>query len=93
MLPCLLVHRYYSAYLDYYKKIIAERDGISSVIEEYVASPKANVSSYGGEDPEMLGRFLSGLVHPIIHAAYGLEFDIPGIVAEGKLIFIPSCSL
>ena len=35
--------------------------------------------------PEMLNRLLAGLVHPLIHLAYGLEFGLPGQVAEGLL--------
>lgn len=31
----------------------------------------------------MLNRFLMGVVHPIIHAGYGCEFGLPGMVAEG----------
>ena len=31
----------------------------------------------------MLDRFLSGLLHPIIHTGYGAEFRLPGMVVEG----------
>ena len=31
----------------------------------------------------MLSRFLMGVVHPIIHAGYGCEFGLPGLVSEG----------
>lgn len=31
----------------------------------------------------MLDRFLSGLLHPMIHTGYGAEFRLPGMVVEG----------
>lgn len=76
---------YYSAYVKFFKGLIAERGGLDGVIEEFITSPKANFQT-NGESPDMLTRFLSGLVHPIIHACYGLEFGIPAIVAEGMSI-------
>lgn len=33
--------------------------------------------------PRMLTRLLSGLVHPMIHAVYGLQFRLPGLLAKG----------
>ncbi|KAK0451420.1 uncharacterized protein EV420DRAFT_716756 [Desarmillaria tabescens] len=54
-----------------------------TVLEEFVFSPSANVSSAGDKQPAMLKRLLSGLVHPIIHTGYGLEFGLPGMVVEG----------
>jgi hypothetical protein len=33
----------------------------------------------------MLNRLMSVLLHPFIHIGYGLEFGIPGQVAEGEL--------
>ncbi len=31
----------------------------------------------------MLARFIGGAIHPLIHVGYGMEFGLPGIVAEG----------
>ncbi|KAI0366503.1 hypothetical protein BV20DRAFT_1055640 [Pilatotrama ljubarskyi] len=31
----------------------------------------------------MLNRLLAGLLHPLIHAGYGLEFGLAGLLAEG----------
>ncbi|KAF8202437.1 hypothetical protein BJ912DRAFT_944829 [Pholiota molesta] len=31
----------------------------------------------------MLDRFLAGLLHPMIHAGFGVEFSLPGTFAEG----------
>lgn len=36
-----------------------------------------------GKQPQMLNRFLDGLMHPMIHVGHGLEFGLPGTVAEG----------
>lgn len=32
---------------------------------------------------DLLARTVGGALHPLIHIGYGLEFEIPGIVAEG----------
>lgn len=48
------------------------------MLEKYLFTPEYN------ESPRrMLSRFLMGVVHPIIHAGYGCEFGLPGLVAEG----------
>jgi hypothetical protein len=44
-----------------------------------------NAAKQGKNHSEMLNRLLAGLVHPFIHLAYGLEFGLPGQVAEGLL--------
>ncbi len=61
------------------------KNGTASVLEEFVFSESANVdvTPDGNQQPGMLNRFLGGLVHPMIHTAYGLEFGLPGIVVEG----------
>ncbi len=56
-----------------------------TVLEEFVFSPSANVSPVGKKQPAMLKRLLSGLVHPIIHTGYGLEFGLPGMTVEGSI--------
>lgn len=38
-----------------------------------------------GKAPLMLSRFLAAFLHSLIHLAYGFEFGLPGIIAEGKL--------
>jgi hypothetical protein len=75
---------FYNAYLLFFCDILAKRD-ISSVLEEFVFSSKMNFGSKNssGQHPEMLNRFLSGVVHPLIHTGYGAEFGLPGIIAEG----------
>ncbi len=63
------------------------KDGVASALERFVFSPEANyVEGKADEDqPKMLDRFLSGLLHPMIHAGHGVEFNAPGMLAEGKL--------
>ncbi|KAK4512489.1 Karyopherin transporter [Mucor velutinosus] len=39
---------------------------------------------------DMLARTVGGAYHPLIHIGYGLEFGIPGIVAEG--LAMASCT-
>lgn len=59
--------------------------GAAAIIEEYIFSPKANVLAPAVGQPPlgMLDRFLSGLLHPLIHVGYGAEFGLLGMVAEG----------
>ena len=38
------------------------------------------------KQPEMLTRFFAALIHPLIHTGLGVEFNLPGIFAEGKYI-------
>ena len=33
----------------------------------------------------MLAQFMSGVLHPLIHTGNGIEFGLPGLVAEGAL--------
>lgn len=48
------------------------------MLEEYLFTLE-----YNKPPRRMLSRFLMGVVHPIIHAGYGCEFGLPGMVAEG----------
>ncbi|ESK83662.1 hypothetical protein Moror_2162 [Moniliophthora roreri MCA 2997] len=75
---------YYNAYVNYFIGAIKQKDA-AAVLEEHVFSSAANFASKGqsGEHPKMLGRFLGSLVHPMIHIGYGVEFNMPGLVAEG----------
>ncbi len=68
----------------FFKEKLSEK-GTASVLEEFVFSETANVdvTPNDNQQPGMLNRFLGGLVHPMIHTAYGLEFGLPGIVVEG----------
>ncbi|KAG6870719.1 hypothetical protein C0992_012608, partial [Termitomyces sp. T32_za158] len=74
---------YYDAYVDFFKEIVKEQ-GVASAVEDYVFSEKANFISGLKEDeqPEMLNRLMDGIVHSMIEVGHGLEFNVPGLVAE-----------
>ena len=76
--------RYFGAYMAFFKEKLSEK-GTASVLEEFVFSESANidVTMKGNKQPSMLIRFVDGLMHSLIHTAYGLEFGLPGIVIEG----------
>ncbi|PBK66036.1 hypothetical protein ARMSODRAFT_1086932 [Armillaria solidipes] len=76
--------KYFGAYMTFFKEKISE-NGTASVLEEFVFSESANVdvTTNGNQQPGMLNRFMDGLIHPLIHTAYGLEFGLPGMVIEG----------
>ncbi|KAH7922285.1 hypothetical protein BV22DRAFT_1131586 [Leucogyrophana mollusca] len=75
---------YFEAYTTFFFKTLSEK-GAAATLEEYIFSDKYNFIS-GGESttqPEMLFRFVDGVLHPMIHAGYGLEFGLVGMLAEG----------
>ena len=49
-----------------------------------------NVNVDGEKRVNMIGRFLGGFVHPLIHAGYGAEFGLLGMWAEGERILFLS---
>lgn len=74
--------RYYLGYVEFFTEAVKEH-GIAEAVEEYVFSDKVNVPN-GDERPEMLARFLAGLLHPFIHSGYGFEFNSPVMAVEGR---------
>ncbi|KAG6897937.1 hypothetical protein C0992_008685 [Termitomyces sp. T32_za158] len=74
---------YYSAYVDFFTEVV-KKQGVISVVEDYVFSEKANfiVGNKEDEQPEMLNRLMDGIVHSMIEIGHGLEFNVPGVVAE-----------
>ncbi|KAJ5949017.1 hypothetical protein N7454_002324 [Penicillium verhagenii] len=64
----------YSNFLSFFQTAI-DTKGVDLVLEEYV---------FAGDDraETMLCRLLGGLVHPLIHLGFGLEFNQPAIVAQ-----------
>ena len=76
--------RYYRAYLNFFNGIVL-KNGISATLEKFVFSPEANIIPGLPEEkqPKMFNRFLSGLLHPFIHAGYAAEFGTPGMLSEG----------
>lgn len=78
------INRYWKAYLAFFSKVVLEK-GAAVALEEHIFSPKANFdpAREGKNQPEMLNRFVSSLLHPMIHTGYGVEFGLLGMVAEG----------
>ncbi|KAF8915710.1 hypothetical protein CPB85DRAFT_1374947 [Mucidula mucida] len=76
--------KYYVAYMNFFKAQLADK-GVSQVLEDWVFARSANVvdGALQNKQPSMLARLLDGLVHPMIHTGYGLEFGLPGMVLEG----------
>ena len=84
--------RYYDAYLAFFTGYLQSHSP-TEALEHFVFSPAYNfrpdlAAAYGRDSkeraqPQMLSRFLGGLLHPFIHLGYGLEFDILGQTAQG----------
>ncbi|KAG8970797.1 hypothetical protein FRC03_000014 [Tulasnella sp. 419] len=82
---------YYDSYLRFFTSQL-KNEGISSVLEKYIFSKVANsegptlegtTSAPSSMNPHMLNRYMSGLVHPMIHGGNGIEFGMIGSVAQG----------
>ena len=97
------MYRYYDAYLSYFSEYLRDHTP-NEAFEHFIFSSAYNfdpdlaadevkdikrVADEGERHPEMLNRLLGILVHPFIHLAYGLEFGLPGQVAEGLSYFVP----
>lgn len=84
----LIYHRsYYRAYLKYFTKVVRE-NGIGGSLEKVVFEGPSNFVDNEKDhkrQPQMLTRMLSGVLHPLIHAGYGCEFEAPGMLVEGML--------
>lgn len=78
--------KYYQGYLEFFSDQLITK-GVDKTLEDYVYSKGVNFNDRaeadGSRQPEMFGRFMSGLMHPLIHVGYGLEFGLLGILAEG----------
>ncbi|KAI8067860.1 hypothetical protein BC940DRAFT_256735 [Gongronella butleri] len=67
----------YSSYLQFFNGEIKEH-GIINTVRRFVWSG------------DILSRLFGGALHPIIHVGYGVEFSVPGMVAEG--LAMAACS-
>ncbi|KAJ3511899.1 hypothetical protein NLJ89_g3834 [Agrocybe chaxingu] len=80
--------KYYNAYMQFLVQFIKEK-GATAALEEFVFSRRANVGPSANipteKQPQILSRFLAGLVHSMIHVGYGAEFGLSGMVVEGLL--------
>ncbi|KAJ9612977.1 hypothetical protein H2200_002918 [Cladophialophora chaetospira] len=65
---------YYSDYLEFFKRKFRD-EGWQRVVHRYMFS-RSQLAD------EMLVRLFAGLVHPLIHFGFGVEFEQPGIIAE-----------
>jgi len=83
--------RYYQAYLEFFSNQLVTK-GADKTLEDYLYSKGANFNDRaevdGSRQPEIFGRFMSGLMHPLIHVGYGLEFGLLGLLAEGTPFWI-----
>ncbi|KAG5634320.1 hypothetical protein H0H81_002425 [Sphagnurus paluster] len=72
------------AYLDFFDEVI-RTDGVSTALDKYLFNIGANFlpGRNADQQPQMLDRLFDGIIHPIIHLGYGLEFGLPGLIAEG----------
>ncbi|CAK1362212.1 Oxidoreductase AflY [Cercospora beticola] len=78
--PRIFIHRMqrldqYSNYLRFFEERIEAR-GWKAVVVEYLFS-RSDVAE------AMLGQLFEGAYHPLIQLGFGIEFELPGLVAEG----------
>ncbi|KAJ7101253.1 hypothetical protein B0H15DRAFT_815467 [Mycena belliarum] len=71
--------QFYRAYLYFFSDLVLKKP-LRAVVEEFIFSSKAN---FEGKQPQMVNRLLAGILHPLLYLGYGLEFSLPGLVAEG----------
>lgn len=66
--------KYYHDFLIFFQNEM-EAKGWQAVVNEYV---------FAGDEraDDMLGRMYAGLLHPLIHLGFGIEFNQPAIIAE-----------
>ncbi|KAL6702627.1 hypothetical protein ACN47E_001296 [Coniothyrium glycines] len=66
--------RYYHDFLVFFQKEI-DHKGWQSVVNEYL---------FAGDEraDDLLVRLFAGLLHPIIHLGFGIEFQQPALIAE-----------
>lgn len=66
---------HYTNYLVFFKEEIAVK-GWPAVLQEHVFSKTANAET-------IFAQLYEGAFHPIIHLGFGVEFELPAIIAEG----------
>jgi Questin oxidase-like len=82
--------KYYQSYLKFFSDELLTK-GTSKTLETYLYSKQANFADEEGQkSPLMFARFIGGVFHPLIHVGYGLEFGLPGMVAEGEFYCVIS---
>ncbi|TDL18674.1 hypothetical protein BD410DRAFT_793062 [Rickenella mellea] len=75
---------YYRAYMKFFADETLA-NGIAATLETFIFAYEANYGSSKDpkNQPEMVNRLLSGLLHPFIHSGHAAEFEAPGMLAEG----------
>ena len=73
-LKCMGSEKYYSDFLSFYASEL-EKKGLQSTLDTYLFD-KSDLAN------QLFGRLFAGLLHPLIHLGFGLEFEQPAIVAE-----------
>lgn len=71
---CMGNEKYYNDFLSFYASEL-EAKGLQSTLDTYLFGNSNHAFS-------LFGRLFAGLLHPLIHLGFGLEFDQPAIVAE-----------
>ena len=66
---------YYTNYLFFFKEEIVAK-GWPAVLQEHVFSKTPNAET-------IFAQLYEGAFHPIIHLGFGIEFELPAIIAEG----------
>ncbi|KAE8553234.1 hypothetical protein EYB25_004616 [Talaromyces marneffei] len=66
---------HYSNFLAFFQQEISTK-GVEETLREHVFAEDEHAD-------QLLGRLFSGLIHPIIHLGFGIEFNQPAIIAEG----------
>ncbi|KAG8701175.1 hypothetical protein FRC08_004242, partial [Ceratobasidium sp. 394] len=69
---------YYNSYMGFFNDEI-QKHGLAPTVENLVFSHEAN---WAADEPRMLDRLLSGLLHPMIHFGHAAEFGVPGMAVE-----------
>ncbi|KAJ8080349.1 hypothetical protein AAF712_005519 [Marasmius tenuissimus] len=75
--------KYYDGYLEYFASLVRAGKTPSQLLEEYIFSSAMNTPNGAGNNPQMISRFLDGVFHSMIWTGYGIEFGLPGVIAEG----------
>ena len=70
--------RNYPNFLEFFQREIQQR-GVDGTLKEYVFREPGNTDECS---ESMLVRLFGGLLHPIIHLGFAIEFNQPAIIAE-----------
>ncbi|KAH8702153.1 putative HypA-like protein [Talaromyces proteolyticus] len=65
---------HYSSFLAYFQQEIDSK-GVPTALQEHLFAEDQHAD-------DMLARMFAGLIHPIIHLGFGIEFNQPAIIAQ-----------